>query len=320
MTFQTATTARLASLAALVLVLPAPASAGIDPGSYHHVDVNHDYGPDGGFAGGFISCPAGTKAVASGATSSGLDGSLKAGLTTFDQNGAFAIGGGRAGEHLQISARCVDAAQVQGSTRAETTVRDHRPPEPPYLYSGRASCPPGTVAYGGGGFFTQPGGPPEGGGTVYASMPDADGTGWFFATAGGILPPDTELWISTHCLPRAEFGEIFTVTATETAPPDDPSSPDHPTVFVAARCPAGFSAYAGGASWHREGSSTPEWMGNLSVSNMTADDRGWFARGWTSAIGGGAQLTATVQCMTPPVRFSGPWCAGCTVGGTVTFD
>ena len=47
MTFQTATAARLASLATLVLVFPAPASAGIDPASYHHVDVNHDFVPDG---------------------------------------------------------------------------------------------------------------------------------------------------------------------------------------------------------------------------------------------------------------------------------
>ena len=65
MTFQTATAARLASLAALVLVFPGLASAGIDPPSYQHVDVNHDYPAPFGVAGGFISCPAGTKAVAS---------------------------------------------------------------------------------------------------------------------------------------------------------------------------------------------------------------------------------------------------------------
>jgi hypothetical protein len=176
MTFQAATAALLASAAAFVPVFPAPGSAGIDPASYHHVDVNHDYGPNGGFAGGFISCPAGTKAVASGATSSGRLDTLTAGPTTLDQNGAFAKGAGAPGGSLQISARCVDAAQVQGSTRVETTVRDHRPNV--HLYSGRVSCPPGTVAYGGGGFFSQPGGKPlDQSGNVYASMPDADGTG-----------------------------------------------------------------------------------------------------------------------------------------------
>jgi hypothetical protein len=313
MTFQTATAARLASLATLVLVFPAPASAGIDPASYHHVDVNHDFVPDGK-AEGLVSCPAGTKAVASGATSSGLLDTLTA-LTTSDRNGAFAMGEGNAGGHLQISARCVDAAQVQGSTRAETTVRDHRPNV--HLHSGRVSCPPGTVAYGGGGFFSQPGGQPSAvGGNMYASMPDADGTGWFFANAGRFLPPDTELLISTHCLPRAEFGQIFTYTATDTGPSEDPGSP-YPTLSAAARCESG-SAYAGGAWLHRKGSSTPEWAGTLTVSNMTADDRGWFARGYTWEPD--MQLTATVQCMTPPGGLGGHWCTGCAVGGTVKFD
>lgn len=299
MTIQAATAAQIASLAALVLVFPEPASAGIDPASYQHVDVIHSYA--GGLAGGFILCPAGTKAVASGATAAGQFDRLTTGLTTavedvaFDTNGAFATAIGDGSGHLQISARCVDAAQVQGSTRATTAIRDHRPPEPPYLRTGRASCPSGTVAYGGGGFFSQPGSQPFGIGTVYASMPDAEGTGWFFATAGAPgTPPSTEMSISTHCLPRDQFGQILTVTETQTAPPDDPSN--FPTVFVAARCPFGFSAYAGGAWWHRGGSSTPEWVGYLTVSNMTADNRGWFARGWT--FEGGTQLTATVQCMT----------------------
>ena len=285
MTFQTATTARLASLAALVLVFPGPASAGIDPASYQHVDVTRDYA--NGVAGGFISCPAGTKAVASGATSSAQYDILTAGLTTFDQNGAFATAKNGSG-HLQISARCVDAAQLLGSTLATTDVRDHRPDE--HFHAGRANCPPGTVAYGGGGFFSQPGSQPFGSNSVYASMPDADGTGWFFA-AVGLLFPDKEMRISTHCLPRGQFGEIFTYTATDIAP----DGQTYLTLSAAARCESGY-AYAGGAFWHREGSSTPERMGYLTVSNMTADDRGWFARGL--AFVKGAQLTVTVQCMT----------------------
>ena len=288
MRFPTATAARLASLAALVLVFPGPASAGIDPASYQHVDVIRDYAREFGVAGGYISCPAGTKAVASGATASALHDVLTAGLTTFDGNGAFATASGDGGGRLQISARCVDAAQVQGSTLATTAVRDHRPTG--YFHAGRASCPPGTVAYGGGGFFSQPGSQPFGGDSVYASMPDADGTGWFFAAAG-LLFPDKEMWISTHCLPRGQFGEIVTYTATDTAPDD----PRYVTLSAAARCPSGF-AYAGGAFWHSGGSSTPERSGYLTVSNMTADDRGWFARGL--AFVEGAQLTATVQCMT----------------------
>src|SRR5687767_8283234 len=65
MRFPTTTTALLASLAALGLVFQGPASAAIDPASYQHVDVIFAY-PG---AGGFISCPERTTAVASGATS-----------------------------------------------------------------------------------------------------------------------------------------------------------------------------------------------------------------------------------------------------------
>jgi hypothetical protein len=103
------------------------------------------------------------------------------------------------------------------------------------------------------------------------------------------------MWVSTHCLPRGQFGQIVTGTETDTAPPGIPSSPNYPTLFAAARCPFGF-AYAGGAWLHRRGSSAPEWVGYLTVSNMTADNKGWFARAWTFAEG--AELTVTVQCMT----------------------
>jgi hypothetical protein len=297
MRFQTTTTALLAALAALVLVFPGPASAAIDPASYQHVDVIFDYPAPFGEVGDFIFCPERTKAVALGVISSGLHDLLRGGFTTFDGNGAFAIAAGEGGRHLQISARCVDAAQVQGSTLATTVIHDHRPPPAGFLQAGRASCPPGTVAYGGGGFHSLPfGGPPIGGDSMYASMPDADGTGWFFAAAGSLFP-DKELWISTHCLPRAQFGEIRTVIATDTAPPYTPSNP-YPILQTSVRCPAGFSAYAGGAWLQRVGSSTPEWVGYLTVSIMTADDRGWFARGWAHNIGEGVQLTVTVQCMT----------------------
>ena len=95
------------------------------------------------------------------------------------------------------------------------------------------------------GFFSQPGGQPFGIMSLYASMPIADGTG-SFAAPGSTVFPDAELWISAHCLPRAQFGQIITVTETDTAPPDIPSFPNYPTLFAAPRCPFGF-AYAGGA-------------------------------------------------------------------------
>ncbi len=149
----------LAGLAALVLVFSGPASAGIDPASYQHVDINHDYPAPYGDAGGYVSCPVGTKAVASGVTLSGPRDVSTTGLTTFDGNGAFATARGNAGGRLQISVRCVDAAQVQSSILRAKSIRDLRGG---YYQSGRVDCPQGTLAYGGGGFFSRPGGQPFG--------------------------------------------------------------------------------------------------------------------------------------------------------------
>ena len=281
----------VAALAAATLVSVGPASAAIDPASYLHVDVIRDYPGQSGQAGGYVSCPAGLKAVASGATSSGLRDVLTSGLTTFDGNGVFVTGRAHSPSRLEVSARCVTAAQVQGSTLATNLVR-----ESGGVHTGRASCPPGTLAYGGGGVFSEPGGLPGtwpfGSRAVYASMPDANGTDWIFA-AWGSLFPDLEMWTWTRCLPSGGFGHILTVTATEKTPGAVPAP--GATLSSAARCPTGYYAYAGGAWWHHASSSTPALYGYLSVSNMTADDRGWFARGWTDTRGGA--LTATVQCM-----------------------
>jgi hypothetical protein len=281
----------VAALAAAILLPVGPASAAIDPASYLHVDVIRAY-PPSRMAGGYVSCPAGMKAVASGATSSGLRDVLTSGLTTFDGNGVFATGRSYAlPGRLEISARCVTAAQVQGSTLATNLVT-----EAGYFHTGRATCPPGTLAYGGGGVFSEPGGLPGswpfGSRAVYASMPDANGTDWVFA-AWGSLSPGLEMWTWTRCLPSGGFGHVLTVTATEKTPVPVPDP--RATLFAAARCPTGYHAYAGGAWWHHASSSTPALYGYLSVSNMTADDRGWFARGWTETRGGA--LTATVQCM-----------------------
>jgi hypothetical protein len=286
--------ATVAALAAATLVPVGPASAAIDPQSYQHLDVIYDYPAPYGNVGGYTYCPQGMKAVASGATSSGLrDAGVTAGLTTFDGDGVFVTALGDAGGHLQVSARCVDAAQVQASTLVRMGIRNHDQYQ--YDYSGRATCPPGSVTYGGGAFMHQVGGQPFRADYVYASMPDANGTDWFVGAQSSQLLPDKELSIGTHCLPRSQFGQITTVTATATAPADANYYP-YATLFDAAHCPTGYHAYAGGAWFHRAGSSTPEKVGYLTVSNMIADDTGWFARGWTSTAG--AQLTATVQCMT----------------------
>ena len=250
MTFQAATAARLASLAALVLAFPGAGIRGDRPGELPPCRCQPRlWGPGWRrrrlhlLPGGHQGCRLGCDIIRAGRH---LDEPASLRSTR------MALSREVAGVPANVC-KSRPAASTPRRSRVHAPRGDDRsrsPAERALLQSGRVSCPPGTVAYGGGGFFSQPGGPPEGGGRrgLYASMPDADGTGWFFATAGGtFLPPGTELWIRTHCLPRAQFGQILTVTATETAPPDRPSAPGHPAVFVAARCPAGFSAYAGGA-------------------------------------------------------------------------
>jgi hypothetical protein len=288
----TRTLGRIAGALALAVAVMAPrASAAIDPASYHHVEVLSGYVAPWSTAGGYIYCPAGMRAVASGATSSGLTDVLTAGVTTFDGAGAFLTANGRGG-HLQMSARCVPAGQLQTSTLSYRTLRVHpRTPNAPFAL---APCPENTVAYGGGGFYTRAGGPPIGSSNVYASMPDPSGTHWFF---GAGLPgiTDADLWVGTHCLPRREFGQILTVTATDRAPYTVPRAPNYHVIYAAARCPEGYAAYAGGAWLHAAGSTAPAPVGYLTVSNMTSDDRGWFARAWM--VLAGSQITTTVKCM-----------------------
>jgi len=286
----------VAPLAALLTLSLAPgASAAIDPTTYQHVEKSHDisWGSDGG--GGFVSCPAGTQAKASGAATTGLQDILAAGpMTTFTGLSGWARARGPLGDHVAVSARCVDAAQLQGSTLAPTvTKRDDR------LFrtgsvTARTDCPRGTVAYGGGG-FSGGAAQPRAAESVFASVPDAAGTGWVYGVWDPFFSP-SEATVTAHCLPRAQFGELATVYATAEYPPGWPPSSGYPTVQTTARCPAGFYAYGGGAFVHMAYTPTPERVGWLTVSTMTADDRGWYARGmpWLP----GAQISAQVQCMT----------------------
>jgi hypothetical protein len=273
------------AVAAVVVLVPAsPAAAAIDPASYYHVDQNFTPPTPGEAVGGLVFCPRGMKAVTVDATGSLY---LTALTTTLDGNGVFVT----ASSGVQASARCVPAAQVQASTVATMAIRDHRPYE--YYQAGRATCPLGTIAYGGGGLIRTAAGQPLPAGAIYASTPGVYGDQWLFAGVGD-LSPGHELLISTHCLPRSQFGLLVSVTETETAPNPTPTL-SAPTTWVTARCPAGFYAYTGGAFIHRKGSQTPEFIGYLRDSTMTADDRGWFARAFTFVDD--SQLTAVVKCM-----------------------
>lgn len=280
----------IATIAVATLVAVAPASAAINPASYRLVDVTGYFPNPYGATGGYFFCPPYMRAVAWGATSSGLrDTGITAGFTDGSSDrGVFVTGTGSGGQQLRMTARCVDDAQLQGSTLATAVVSNQSANGNHY---GGASCPPGTVAYGGGHYFPKPNGQASAGYSVYASMPGASGTFW---VAGASGPSD--MVVVTQCLPRSQFGQIVTVTATDTAPDEWPRWPNYPVLFAGAHCPAGYAAYAGGAWLHYFGLPTPQPVGYLTVSDMTYDDQGWFARAWTNYPH--AQLTTTVQCMT----------------------
>jgi hypothetical protein len=276
--------------AALSIALAAAASAAINPLSYTTPLANFGPPDADGHAGGYISCPAGTKAVSAGGS-----GYLNSADTTFDGNGAFVTGYYGT---LLADLRCVPAQQVQASTLASVTLHDNRSHWLGLHFASRALCPRGTIAYGGGGFFHRPSSAPtvQDDQPVSASTPLSDGSGWLFAgtllDAG--LAKDEEVTTSTHCLPRTEFGEIRSVTEIFAPAPDAPKSggnffPPLPIVFGAARCPAGFYAYAGGFAW------SPAGHGGTDTSVMAAGDRGWFAMG--RAFLPDARLSVTVQCV-----------------------
>jgi hypothetical protein len=273
-------------IAAGAVLSASPASAA--PPSYSSVVANYSHSNSGygyGYSGGYVDCPAGQLAIASGAVSSDLHTSLLSSLTTPAHTGAFASAWGPSDATLQVKAQCVDAVKVSGTTGASNRTHDSRGGFNYYVR--KATCPTGTVAYGGGGTIYNGSVYDMQGIYAYASRPDD--ASWTYAGAGDLF--GRVLAVETHCLPRAKLGRITTVEQTVTTPAAQGRQP----VFAGARCPAGFSAFAGGAWYHTTTtSSTPSWLGYLRVSEMTADGRGWFAGG--DSFTPSMELTTKVRC------------------------
>jgi hypothetical protein len=271
----------VAMVGPLSVIVSAPAVAA-EP-HYQHAVATTYFGGTGSQAGSYVTCPEGTAAVASGASSGQRLGFLQSGLTTFDGRGGYQTAWGWDWHQFQASAQCVTADRLAGNTLATVTLRDQTGSW--RAYTRRVACPTGTVAYGGGAFTTYRGAL-TGGLATFGSVPDAGD--WTYSGAGTLN--GTELVVSSHCLPRAKLGNIVTVISTVRGPDSYADVP----VSTAARCPAGYFAFAGGAFYHQRGKSTPEWKGYLTILGMTADDRGWFALGRTFAPG--VDLTVRVRC------------------------
>jgi hypothetical protein len=235
--------------------------------------------------GTYVDCPPGQLAIASGSVSGDPTGMLRSGSVTTAGTGAFASAQGRSGYNLEVRVHCVDAAALAGATTASLTVCDHTGG---WSYQVRkATCPLGTVAFGGGANMTTTGTYDIDGLYTYGTRPE--GRSWTYAGAGSL--GTRSLFVESHCLPRKKLGKIVTVNSTVTGP--DIIGGRH-RVFGGARCPEGFVAFAGGAWFHKPGTSFPTWDGYFQINMMAPDDRGWFVVGDTFTAG--AQITTRVRC------------------------
>jgi hypothetical protein len=75
---------------------------------------------------------------------------ILSGSTTTAGTGAFSSAQITRGGDLQVWTTCVAASRLQGATTASVTVRPNQTSSWRY-YTKQATCPDGTVAYGGGG-------------------------------------------------------------------------------------------------------------------------------------------------------------------------
>jgi hypothetical protein len=264
-----------------------PASAAVDPIGYQHVDVTFGFN-GGAYAGNYVSCPAGTSAIASGEAAYGTFSVLTNDVTTFDGYGAYGSGFSGFGDGgVQVSARCVASSRLAGNTVVSGALREHRTGWHTYVRT--ATCPTGTLPYGGGSFVNGVNGYVDLAGLYdYASFPS--GQQWYVGRAGDL--GNRYLWTSTHCLPRAKLGSVVVRSATTTGA----NTTNRTNIAAGVRCPDGYFAYSGGAYFHAQGDSWPVWKGYLQVNTMSADERGWYAKGLSFEPN--IQLTAVVNCTT----------------------
>ncbi len=247
--------AALATAATVATSTPAVAAATY-PG-YTHMSATAAFPGAASNAGTYVDCPAGKLALAAGSVSGDPTGMLRSASVTTAGTGAFASAQGRSGYSMEVRAHCVDASALAGATTASTLVRSHIGGWGSHVR--KATCPLGTVAFGGGGNMTTTGTYDVDGLYTFGTRPE--GRSWTYAGAGEL--GSRALFVESHCLPRKKLGRIVTVNRTVTGP--DIVGGRH-RVFGGAGCPAGFVAFAGGAWFHQPGASVPTWDGYFQIT------------------------------------------------------
>jgi hypothetical protein len=285
--FRAVWAALLVSLVGSLLSTSISASAAVVESGYAYQVQTVYFSHGSSYAFLYVPCPSGQLAVASGALSGQPNGYLMSGTVTHAGTGSFATAFGYDLRQYQVTAQCVAASRLQGNVVASNVLRDHTVGGGDYVR--RVSCPTGYLAYGGGGVLEQSGVYLREGLRTFASYPYGTST-WIYGGNGAL--GDASLTVETHCVPRAKLGTIRTVYQHVSGAAAWTASGK--TVTASPRCPAGFFAFAGGAWWHSDTSSTAANLGVFSVSTMAVDTRGWTAVGKTWYPH--TQLTVQVSC------------------------
>jgi hypothetical protein len=253
--------------------------ARLAPTTFQEVHVNF-HPNSAGTAGGYVSCPPGTKVVTVGATAASPSGGRLTALTpTFDGNGGYASAvfspSLASRSVLDVEAICTPPEQLSSVATLASTV-----PPSSWGFLDIRACPTGKAPFDGGAFFTQNGViRPDIGVSFTALTPS--GNGWFAVAT----PRDPVLAMQSYmrCIDPLQLGPGVTATASAPVSGTGLLQPTTVTAF----CPAGYRAYAGGAVF-------PDAHGILRTSHVSFNRTAWTVQGFGSP---GSSLHVEVRCI-----------------------
>jgi hypothetical protein len=220
-----------ATASVLVVGSASPASAAISPRNFQVVAKEVEVAPNT-VARVIATCPAGTRMVNAIGMAFFSPSHLIGIAPTGSFDGAVAIGkAGPAGDTLRVDVSCSPSSNFANATKGAVDV----PANGTGLTRGRASCPAGMRAFGGGGYWRTATGVSSSG-KMYSNTVTFDGTGWTFS--GATTNPTDRLTVITQCAP---------LPGSHVLTNQGPLGPDIHNPRVRVDCDAGYLPISGGA-------------------------------------------------------------------------
>jgi hypothetical protein len=259
MRIRTMLTALMAICGAGVFLAAVPANA-FDSAGFQTIYRNYA-GSVGSPAGGFATCPTGTKAVSAGGSNAVLSD-----LTlSLDGLSAYSIGTpiGAGAPYTVVQATCAPAGQVSHATLIHVAI----PAAPGNIFRANFTCPAGTSAFGGGGYFTASNGTLSPGARLYADAPTPDGRGWLFRAKG--LSGSQIVHATVRCVPPPPppLGHFYSVVTVSKNVANSAGSTTGSAV-----CPAGTKPVSGGAWWTKSSGAIDELAALTSSESIHGPD------------------------------------------------